>query len=94
MDKSLGALYNKLSNLFHSNPQPIAPTTAPVPPPPEPETSSSFPMTNFFDRIVPIVNHSPRTQRQSSATRISRQISIKTNDNLIRPDLPQQKQQA
>lgn len=92
MDKSLGTWYNKLSNLFHSNPQPISSTAAAAAAVSEPETSSSFPITNFFDRIVPMTNNSPRTQRRSLTSRVSRQISIKTNDNLIRTDLPQQQQ--
>jgi hypothetical protein len=81
MDKSFGTLYHKLSNLFHPNTSPSSSssssTTSSVP-----ETSSSLPLTAFFDRIVPSPNSSSTDQRRSSS-RISRQISIKTNDNQI-----------
>ncbi len=86
MDKSFGTLYNKITNLFHSNP-----SSASVP-----EASSSLPISNFFDRLVPTTtitttSCSPINQHRSSS-RISRQISIKTTDNRIKPvnDLPQQ----
>jgi hypothetical protein len=70
MDKSFGTLYHKLSNLFHSNP-----STTTVP-----ETSSSLPLSNLFDRIVPTSNTPQMDQRRTSARMMSRQISIKTND--------------
>jgi hypothetical protein len=72
MDKSFGTLYQKLSNLFQSNP---STSTAP-------ETSSSSPLSTFLDRIVPSINNSPMDQRRTSS-RISRQISIKTTDDRI-----------
>jgi len=74
MDKNFGILYNKITNLFHSNP-----STSSVP-----EASSSLPISTLLDRIVQTTNNnSPKNQRRSSS-RISRQISIKTNDNQIK----------
>ncbi len=69
MDKSFGTLYNKITNLFHSNS-----STSSVS-----EVNSS----TLLDRIVPTNNITPINQRRSSS-RISRQISIKTNDNQIK----------
>lgn len=74
MDKSFGALYNKITNLFHPNP-----STSSVP-----ETSSSLPLSNFLDRIVPTTNNSSPVNQRRSSSRISRQISIKTTDNRIK----------
>lgn len=76
MDKGLGAFYNKLSTLFHSNTSQSSNT------PTVPEISSSLPLKTFFDRVVPTTTSSPIDQRHSTS-RISRQISIKTNDNRI-----------
>ena len=89
MDKSFGVLYNKITSLFHSNSsaQSSSSSSSNVP-----EVSSSLPVGNFLDRIAPpTINCSPINHRRSS-TRISRQISIKTNDNRIKllNDLPQQ----
>jgi len=75
MDKSFGTLYNKITNLFHSNPS----TSLSVP-----EASSSLPLSNFLDRIVPITNNSTPINQRRSSSRISRQISVKTNDNRIK----------
>jgi hypothetical protein len=69
MDKSFGTFYNKITNLFHSNS-----STSSVS-----EVNSS----TLLDRIVPTNNITPINQRRSSS-RISRQISIKTNDNQIK----------
>ncbi len=85
MDKSFGTLYNKITSLFHSNPS--TPPSSVMS-----EASSSLPIGNFLDRIVPPkINCSPINQSRTSS-RISRQISIKTNDNQIKPlnNLPQQ----
>jgi hypothetical protein len=83
MDKSFGTLYNKITNLFHSNS-----STSSVP-----DGNSSLPLSAFLDRIVPTTNHSSPINQRRSSSRISRQISIKTNDNrIILPnDITQQK---
>ncbi len=82
MDKSIGVLYNKITNLFHPN----SSTSS------GPEMSSSLPLTSFLDRIVPITHSSPINQRRGSS-RISRQISIKPNDNRIKTPYDLTKQQ-
>lgn len=71
MDKSLGNLYHKLSNLFHSN---SSSTTSS-------STTDIDPTNNPTDRST-TMNPVPLEQRRSSG-RMSRQISIKTNDNRI-----------
>jgi hypothetical protein len=83
MDKSLGTLYNKITNLFHSN---SSSSSSAVP-----EVSSPLPLSTFLDRMIPTTNGTPINQRRSSS-RISRQISIKTNDQRIKlsNDLTQQ----
>ena len=71
MDKSLGTLYQKLSNLFHSNTSNHSPV----------EISSSLPTTNYLERMpLPVQQH-------RSSSRISRQISIKTTDHHLHPPL-------
>lgn len=93
MDKSFGAFYNKITNLFHSN------NSTPLNPSPTPELSTSLPLSSFFDRLVPSSSSSSSTATTTSSStvtfvapsmdprrspsRISRQISIKTNDNRI-----------
>jgi hypothetical protein len=85
MDKSLGTLYNKITNLFHSNSSSSSSSSA------GPEVSSPLPLSTFLDRMIPTTNGTPINQRRSSS-RISRQISIKTNDQRIKlsNDLTQQ----
>ncbi|CAF1063191.1 unnamed protein product [Adineta ricciae] len=72
MDKGLGTLYNKLSNLFHPN---SATSTASSSAPSSSFAPEANSLSTFFDRIVP----SPGEQRRTTP-RIVRQISIKTND--------------
>ena len=72
MDKSLGTLYNKLSNLFHTNSSSV------------PETGTSLPISTFFDRLIPsstTISHN--NDRRRSSTRNSHQVSIKTNDKRL-----------
>ena len=76
MDKSFGTLYQKLTNLFHSNSSTVSNKS---------ELSSSLPATNFIDRMS---TSSPIHQRRSPK-RISRQISIKTTDNHLQPPIDQ-----
>ncbi|CAF0987106.1 unnamed protein product [Rotaria sp. Silwood1] len=78
MDRSFGALYNKLTNLFHSNTATSSNASS------IPEISSSLPLSTFFDRIVPMTTTSSSSNNQQrNASRISRQISIKTDDHRI-----------
>lgn len=75
MDKGLGTLYHKLSNLFHMN------TTNP-----SSTSSSSLPVTTFFDRLIPSSTTPTNTphlndQRRRSSARLQNQISTKTNDH-------------
>ena len=78
MDKSIGTLYHKLTNFFHTNTStPSSSTTSSTS-----DTSTSLPISTFFDRLIPSTNaHSPVPNRRSNTSRISRQISIKTNNN-------------
>lgn len=86
MDKSLGTLYNKLSTLFHSNTGTRAPSPTNVSSN-KTEKGASVNVTSFFDRFIPNTAtpvNSPLVQdRHKSSSRISRQISIKTNGNHI-----------
>ncbi|CAF3906258.1 unnamed protein product [Rotaria magnacalcarata] len=96
MDKSFGTLYNKLTSLFHSNPSTSSNQSS------IPELGSPLPLSNFFDRLVPSPSAAAATtttttspsidQRRISSRVVSRQISIKTNDNriLIPNDLSKQ----
>ena len=83
MDKSFGTLYQKISNLFHPNSSSTNST---------PETSSTIPIGKFIDRMPSTINTSSPIIQQRSSSRISRQISIKTNENRIQQldNLPQQ----
>lgn len=84
MDKGLGVIYNKLSNLFHPNtstsPSANAPSFA------APERSISLPNTNLLDRSIPLstvsTNMSPINNTYPNPSRASRQISIKTNESI------------
>jgi len=69
MDKSIGTLYNKLTNLFHSNTSTSSSG---------PETGSSLPLSALLDRLVPTTNNSSYDPRRNSP-QTTRQISIKTN---------------
>jgi hypothetical protein len=69
MDKSIGTLYNKLTNLFHSNTS----TSSSVS-----ETGSSLPLSALLDRLVPTTNNSSYDPRRNTP-QTTRQISIKTN---------------
>jgi hypothetical protein len=85
MDKSLGTLYHKLTNLFHTNSSSSSSSNASS----VPETGTSLPISTFFDRLIPsttsaTTSHNNNDQRRSSA-RVSHQISIKTNDKLLPP---------
>ena len=74
MDKNLGTLYHKLTNLFH----PTSPSNGSLVP--EIGTSSSF--GNGLDRsVLSATDASPDRRRSSS--KISRQISVKTSDHRI-----------
>ncbi|CAF4496822.1 unnamed protein product [Rotaria socialis] len=97
MDKSFATLYNKLTNLLHSNPSTSSNQSS------IPELGSSLPLSKFFDRLVPspppssssssaaaaITTTSPSIGQRRISSRVSRQISIKTNENrnLIPNDL-------
>ncbi|CAF1251766.1 unnamed protein product [Rotaria sordida] len=78
MDKNFGTLYNKLTNLFHSNTSSSSSNTSSIP-----EISSSLPLSTFLDRIIPMTTSSSPNNQRHSASRITRQISIKTNDNQL-----------
>jgi hypothetical protein len=77
MDKSLGTLYHKLSNLFHTNSSSSNSSSVP-------ETGTSLPISTFFDRLIPsstTISHN--NDRRRSSARNSYQVSIKTNDKRL-----------
>ncbi|CAF4607858.1 unnamed protein product [Rotaria sp. Silwood1] len=94
MDKGLGTLYNKLTNLFHTNTSTSSSSNASSS---APETGISLPISTFFDRLIPSsttqVNVTPNNNRCNSSSRVTRQISIKTDENLLSsqttPNYPQ-----
>lgn len=77
MDKGLETLYHKLTNLLHTNPSTSSSSDASSTPKP----SASLPVSTFFDRIIPSATKSTSNDRHRSSSRISRQISIKTDEN-------------
>jgi len=83
MDKSLGTLYHKLTNLFHTNTSTSGTSNASS----AHETGTSIPISTFFDRLIPSAttstNTTPYNDRRRNSPRISRQISIKTNGNQL-----------
>ncbi|CAF0936975.1 unnamed protein product [Adineta ricciae] len=76
MDKSIGTLYHKLTNFFHTNTSTSSSSTAS-------STSTSIPISTFFDRLIPSTSnvHTPAIHRRRNTPLLSRQISIKTNDH-------------
>ncbi|CAF3961473.1 unnamed protein product [Rotaria sp. Silwood2] len=84
MDKGLGILYHKLTNLFHANTPTSSSSNASSS---VPETSTSLPISTFFDRLIPSsttsVNISHNNNRYQSSSRVVRQISIKTDENCL-----------
>jgi hypothetical protein len=84
MDKGIGTIYHKLTNLFHPNPSTTAPTNNISS---TPEMSGSLPISTFFDRLIPSsttqtkILHNPN--RYHNTSRVTRQISIKTDQNCV-----------
>ncbi|CAF3777182.1 unnamed protein product [Rotaria socialis] len=84
MDKGIGTIYHKLTNLFHSNPSTSASTNTISS---TPEMSGSLPISTFFDRLIPSsttqtkILHNPN--RYHNTSRVTRQISIKTEQNSV-----------
>ncbi|CAF0897752.1 unnamed protein product [Adineta steineri] len=85
MDKGLGTLYHKLTNFFHTNNSTSSSSNVPS----ANEIGTSLPISTFFDRLIPSSATSATTthqnERRHNTSRISRQISIKTNDNQCSP---------
>jgi len=88
MDKGLETLYHKLTNLFHTNTSTSSSSNASS----APESSTLLPISTFFDRLIPssttsttATAKSPNNDLRRSSSRVSRQISIKTNDNCVPP---------
>jgi hypothetical protein len=77
MDKGLETLYNKLSNLFHTNTSLSSSSNASS----APESNTLLPISTFFDRIIPSATNSPNNNQRRSSNRVSHQISNKRNDN-------------
>ncbi|CAF3534349.1 unnamed protein product [Rotaria sordida] len=84
MDKGLGILYHKLTNLFHTNTSTSSSSNASSS---VPETSASLPISTFFDRLIPSsttsVNIVHNNNQYHRSSRVIRQISIKTDENRL-----------
>jgi hypothetical protein len=85
MDKGLETLYHKLTNLFHTNTSTSSSSNASS----APEPTTLLPISTFFDRLIPSsttsATKSSDNARYHRSSRISRQISIKTDDNGFLP---------
>ena len=81
MDKGLGILYHKLTNLLHVNPSiSNASTTSPVAKP-----TTSLPNSTFFDRLTPssasstVISHN--NDRYYTRSCVTCQTSIKADED-------------
>ena len=77
MDKGLGTLYHKLTNLFHTN----TPTSSTSNASSTHETGTTLPISTFLDRLIPSSPIIHNNDRRRQSPRVFHQISIKTNDN-------------
>ena len=83
MDKGLETLYHKLTNLLHTNAAAAASSSSSSNASAVPEPNTILPIPTFFDRIIPSAAASQNSDRRRSSTRVSRQISITTNDERL-----------
>lgn len=84
MDKGIGVLYQRLSNIFHPNASTSPPTNTSSS---QTEIGTSLPIATFFDRLIPSATPQAKILNKNNqyhnSSRVSRQISIKTDENCM-----------